>query len=69
MGFQVVVMLIGSFMDNVTYVSDVEVCMLSTIYYIPDCICYGSENFGFGSLHDDYVCLWRNPTILFRSSK
>jgi hypothetical protein len=23
------------------------------IYYIPGCICYGSENFGLGSLHGD----------------
>jgi hypothetical protein len=27
MGFQFVVMVIDSFMDDVTYVSDVEVCM------------------------------------------
>jgi hypothetical protein len=27
------------------------------IYYIPGCICYDSENFGLGSLHDDYVGL------------
>jgi hypothetical protein len=27
------------------------------ICYIPGCICYGSENFGLGSLHDDYVGL------------
>jgi hypothetical protein len=25
------------------------------IFYTPECICYGSENFGLGSLHDDYV--------------
>jgi hypothetical protein len=24
------------------------------ICYIPGCICYGSKNFGLGSLHDDY---------------
>jgi hypothetical protein len=27
------------------------------ICYIPGCICSGSENFGLGSLHDDYVGL------------
>ena len=27
------------------------------ICYIPGCICYGSENFELGSLHDDYVVL------------
>jgi len=27
------------------------------ICYIPGCICNGSENFGLGSLHDDYVGL------------
>jgi len=57
MGFRVVVMFIGSFMDDVTYVRDVEVCMESMICYIPGCICYGAENFGLGSLHDDYVGL------------
>jgi hypothetical protein len=50
-------MFIDSFMDDVTYVKDVEVCMYSIICYISGCICYGSENFGLGSLHDDYVGL------------
>ena len=57
MGFQFVVMFIDSFMVDVTYVRDVEVCMYSTICYIPRYICYGSENSGLGSLHDDYVGL------------
>ena len=57
MGFQFAVMFIDSFMDDVTYVKDVEVCMYSMICYIPGCICYGSENFGLGSLHDDCVGL------------
>ena len=57
MGFQVIVMFINSFMDDVTYVRDIEVCMNSMIIYIPGCICCGSENFGLGSLHDDYVGL------------
>jgi hypothetical protein len=57
MGFQFVVMFIDSFMDDVTYVRDVEVFMYSMICYIPGCICHGSENFGLGSLHDDYVGL------------
>jgi len=35
MGFQFVVMLIDSFMDDVTYVRDVYVCMYSMICYIP----------------------------------
>jgi hypothetical protein len=48
---------IDSFMDDVTYVRDVEVCMYITICYVPGCICYGSENYGLGSLHDDYVGL------------
>jgi hypothetical protein len=52
-----VVSFIDSFMDDVTCVKDVEVCMYSMICYIPVCICYGSENFGLGSLHDDYVGL------------
>jgi len=48
---------IDSFMDDVTYVRDVEVRVERMICYIPGCICYGSENFGLGSLHDDYVVL------------
>jgi hypothetical protein len=34
LGFQVVVIIIDSFMDEVTYVRDVEVCMYSMICYI-----------------------------------
>jgi hypothetical protein len=45
-GYQFVVMVIDSFMDDDAYVRDVEVCMYSMIFYIPECICYGSENFG-----------------------
>jgi hypothetical protein len=52
-----VVIFIDSFMDAATYVRTVEVCMFSMICYIPGCICCGSENFGLGSLHDDYVGL------------
>jgi hypothetical protein len=55
MGFQVVVMFIDSFLDDVAYVRDVVFCVYSMICYIRGCICYGSENFGLGSLHDDYV--------------
>jgi len=50
-------MFIDSFLDDVAYVRGVDVCMYSMICYIPGCICYGSENFGLGSLHDDYVGL------------
>ena len=57
MGFQFDVMYIDSFMDDVTYVRGVEVCVELIICYIPGCICYGSENFGLGSLHDDYFGL------------
>ena len=36
------------------------------ICYIPRCICCGSENFGLGSLHDDYVGLaGRNKSKYF----
>jgi len=34
MGFQVAVMFIDSFMNDVTYVRDVEVCMYSMICYL-----------------------------------
>jgi hypothetical protein len=57
MGFQFLVMFIDSFMGDVTYVRDVEVCVERTICYIPGCIWCGSENFGLGSLHDDCVGL------------
>jgi len=57
MGFRFVVMFVDSFIDDVTYVRDVEVCVERMICYIPGCIWYGSENFGLGSLHDDYVGL------------
>jgi len=57
MGFQFDVILIDSFMDGVTYVRDAEVCLERMICYIPGCICYGSENFGLGSLLNDYVGL------------
>ena len=57
MCFQFYVMFIDSFMDNITYVRDVEVCVERIICYIPWCICYDPENSGSGSLHDDYVGL------------
>jgi hypothetical protein len=52
-----VVMFVDSFMDDFTYVRDVEVCMYSMICYILWCVCYDSKIFGLGSLHDDYVGL------------
>jgi hypothetical protein len=51
------VMFPDSFMDDVTYLRDAEVCVERKICYISGCIFYGSENFGLGSLHDDYVGL------------
>ena len=47
-------MFIDSFMNDVAYVSDVEVCMYSMICYIAGFICCGSENLGLGSFHDEY---------------
>jgi hypothetical protein len=55
MVFEVVVIFIDSFMNDATYVRYVEVCMCNMFCYIPGCICYGSENFGLGSLHDDSI--------------
>jgi hypothetical protein len=57
MGFQIVVIFVDSFMDDVAYVKDVEVCVERMICYISGCISYGSENFGLGFLHDDYAGL------------
>jgi len=51
MGFQVVVIFIDSFMDDVTYVSLYVECYLLHAGGIG----YGSENFGLGSRHDDYA--------------
>jgi hypothetical protein len=55
MGFQFDVMFIAFFVDEVTCVRDVEVCVERMICYIPGCIFYDSENFGLGTLHDEYV--------------
>ena len=55
MGFQFDVMFIDPFTDDVAYVSDVEACVERIFCYITECICYGSENCGLGSLRDDYV--------------
>jgi len=57
MVFQFDVMFIDFFMDDINYVRDVEFCVQHMTSCIPGCICYGSENFGLGSLHDDYVGL------------
>ena len=57
MDFQCDVMFIDSFMDDVIYVRDVEVCVERMICYITGCIYYVFENFGLGSLHDDCVGL------------
>ena len=61
MGFQFDMMFIDSLMDDITYIRDVEVCVERMICCIPGCICYGSENFGLGSVHDDYVDLLAQP--------
>ena len=58
MGFRFVVMFIDSFMDDVTHVRDVEVCM----YEIRFVTCRGAFAMAlrilvWGSLHDDYVGL------------
>jgi len=66
MGFQFVVMFIYSFMNDVTYVRDVEVCVVHMICYIRGCICYGSENFVLESLDDEYVGL-AGATLQFYS--
>ena len=55
MGFQVVVMFIDLFMNDVSYVRDVEVCMQSMICYIPGCICFGSENFNLLSIRNNTI--------------
>ena len=57
MGFRYVVIFIESFIDDVTYVRDVEGCMWSTICYMPRCVCCGYESFGLGSVGDDSVGL------------
>jgi hypothetical protein len=44
-----------SFIDDVTYIGEFEVRVECMIRNIPGRICYGSENFVLGSLHDDDV--------------
>jgi hypothetical protein len=34
-----------SFIDDLTYVGDVKVCMEGMMYHIPGSICYGCEDF------------------------
>ena len=48
MGFQFDVMFIDSFMDDVNYERDVEVCVECMICYITGYICYGSREFWIG---------------------
>ena len=43
-------------MTSLTQGLSKSVCRVM-ICYIPGCICYGSKNFGLGSLHDDCVGL------------
>ena len=50
-------MFVDSFLDDVIYIGDVEVCVEFMVCYIPGCICYGSEDFCLGPLHGDYVGL------------
>ena len=47
-------LLILSWMTSVTWGSLKSVCRV-IFFYVPGCICYGSENFGLGSVHDEYV--------------
>jgi hypothetical protein len=36
---------VSSFIDDLTYVGDVEVCMECVICDIPGSVCYGSKDF------------------------
>jgi hypothetical protein len=45
MGFSFSEVFVHSFIDDLTYVRDVKVCMEGMICYIPESICYGSEDF------------------------
>ena len=38
-------MFVDSFIDVLTYVRDVKVCMEVMICHIPGSVCYGSEDF------------------------
>ena len=68
MVFQFVVMFIDSFMDDISYVRDAELCMQSMICYVLGCIFYGSENFELGSLHYNYAGLAGATPQLFLPS-
>ena len=56
MGLQFVVMFIDSFMGDVTYVRDVEVCVECVICYIPGVFVMALRILGC-DLHDDNVGL------------
>jgi len=56
MGFQFDVMFIDSFMDDVTYIRDVEVCVERMICYIPGAFGMALRILDW-DLHDDYVGL------------
>ena len=45
-------MFVDSFIDDITYVRDVKVCMEGMVCHIPGSICCGSENFLLCSLHN-----------------
>ena len=38
-------MFVDSFVDDLTYVGGVKVCMEGMVFHIPGSICYGSEDF------------------------
>jgi hypothetical protein len=56
------VVFVDSFIDDLTYVRDVKVCMEGMICYIPGSICYGCEDLLLCSLHDCYVGLALSAT-------
>jgi len=56
MGFHFDVMFIDSFMDDVTYVKDVEVCVEHMVCYIPGAFVMAHRILNW-DLHDDYFGL------------
>jgi len=48
-------MFVNSFIDDLTYIGDIEVCMECVVWYKPGGICYSSEDFWLWSLYGCYA--------------
>jgi len=61
LGFKFVVMFIDSFLDDVSYVKDVQICMHSTFCYIPGVFAMALRIFGWDLWMITVLDLLRQP--------